>query len=372
MNQAVIALPGPPRADASRGRPRPAALSWQRPSPKAVADFSRGLAVMATARLPITDALRTLETQTHGRLHEATRGVREGVEGGAGLAASFARYPDVFDPLYVQLVRVGEAAGVLPDVLDRLAGYLERSAALRRRVRLALVYPAVVVAVAGGAVAFLLAFVVPTFAAMYADFGAELPAPTRFVLAASGAAVTAGPWLLLGAVAAAIVGRRWVATDGGERAAEGVLLRVPVLGPLLAGALVARFCRTVGTLVRGGVPLVEALDISRSSGASPRSRDAAATLAEALRRGGRLRDSLGREALFPPLVVQLLAAGEESARLDEVLLLLAQKYEEDTDGAVDALAAIIEPVLIVLLGLVVGGILVALYLPMFDLAGTIR
>lgn len=327
---------------------------------------------MVTARLPITDALRTLEDQFTGALQVAARGVREGVESGAGLAASFARYPLVFDPLYVQLVRVGETAGVLPDVLNRLAGYLERAAALRRRVRLALVYPAVVLVVAGGAVGFLLAFVVPTFAAMFADFGAELPGPTRFVLAASQALIIGGPWLIAAGIGLTVAGQRWARTPAGDRTIEGLLLRLPVLGPLLQGALVARFCRTVGTLVRGGIPLVEALDLAAGPGAPPRSADAAQALADGLRKGGRLRDALLRESLFPPLVIQLLSAGEEAARLDDVLLILAAKYEEETDGAVDALAAIVEPVLIVLLGLVVGGILVAMYLPMFDLASTVH
>lgn len=331
---------------------------------------------MVSARLPVVTALGTVARQsTDTRLQEALSAVAARVRGGESLADAFARRERDLGALATSLVRVGEASGTLDAVLLRLADALERSAALRRQIRLALLYPAVVLVVAAGAVAFLLAVVVPTFADLFADFDAELPWQTQALVSLSEGLRGGLWWIAILVVAGVVLARRALRSEKGRAHGERVLLRVPVAGSLYRKALTASFCRTLATLLGGSVPLADALGVTAEATTSPMARDAARTLRRRVVGGGSLADRLnvaGGETLFPPMVADLVEVGEETARLDEMLAHAASHYEREVDGAVDALASVIEPVLVVALGLVVGAILVAIYLPMFDLVTTIE
>ncbi len=345
----------------------------RRVSRKALAAFTRSLAVLVAARLPLLEALASAGRQSSNpRLRAAAEAARESVRRGQSLSAALARHAEVFDALYVQLVRVGEMTGRLGDLLLRLATYQEKAYALRRAVRLAMVYPGVIVAVATACVAFLLTVIVPTFAEMFADFGAELPAPTRALLALSnGLHEHAGVGLVVGLIFAAGA-RRLLRAPAGRRWADRVSLRIPLVGPLMRKSHAARFCRTLGTLLEGGVHLPEALGIlARTSGHS-QVEALVRRLATHVERGGRLAAPLHGDDVFPEFVVQMVAVGEETAHLDEMLLHAAGHFEEEVDAAVETLTSVIEPILIAVLGLVIGGTLVALYLPLFELTGVVR
>ncbi len=333
---------------------------------------------MVSARLPVVDALDTSARQTtHKTLSAALHGVASHVRSGSTLSSGFVTHGAVFGPLAAGLVRVGEASGALGPVLIRIADALERTAELRRRVQYALAYPAVVLSVAVGAVSFLLTVVVPTFADLFADFDAPLPWPTRVLISVSSALRAAAPFLLVGLVVSVWAARRFLQTARGRRIAEGVTLRIPFVGTLYRQLLTARFCRTLATLLEGGVPLAEALAVTADAEPSPRSSDAARALRDRIVRGGTLagRDSssLGLDVdLFPPMVAQMVAVGEATARLAETLDYAAAHYERQVEGATDALSSVIEPILVLVLGVVVGAILVAIYLPMFDLVTTVQ
>lgn len=347
---------------------------WLRgtPSLSAVAEATRSLAVLVEARLPPSRALRLVTEQCQSTALTAvlTR-VSADVESGRSLGESLRRHPTVFSRLYVHLVTVGEAVGDLGPILRRLAEHVERTYALRRSVRLALVYPGAILAVAVLVVGFMLGAVVPMFAAMFEGFGAELPGPTRAVLALSGALRTYGLWALAGLAASGWAIGRALKTEAGGRAADALWLRLPVLGAIRKKSVAARFCRTLGTLVERGVPFTEALRLLPAAIDSPLMRAEVEALRRDAARGQSLSERLLRAEYFPPLVGQMMLVGEETARIDEVLLRTAALYEEELETTVDTLASVLEPALILLIGLVVGGILVALYLPMLDLVTVI-
>ena len=333
----------------------------------------RALAVMVSARLPLVDALDAVARQARtDRLREvwldAARRVRRGVPFSDALAAQ----ADAVGPLLGQVGRVGEATGTLDVVLVRLADHLESAHALRRKLRLALVYPALVLTVAGGAVVFLLLVVVPTFADLFADFDAPLPGPTRVVVTASEAL---RDHALVGAVVLVALGlgiRAALASEAGATAWDRVRLRLPVFGALARTGAAARVSRTLGTLLESGVPLVEALGVAAGSAEN---RVVAAALVDGRRRverGSALAGPLRQSRVFPSLLVDMVGVGEATGRLDEVLGQTAEHFEREVDASVEALTSVIEPVLVVLLGVIVGGILVAIYLPMFDLVTVLR
>lgn len=348
-------------------------LLQRRVPARALADATRSLAVMVAARLPLVDALRTAARQTdHDRLRATLSDVARRVERGQPLAKSLERHPEVFGPLFGQLVREGEAAGALDAVLLRLADHLEKAEALRRKVRMAMAYPAIVLGVALATVTFLLTVIVPTFADMFADFGAELPLPTRIVLGVTDALQAYGWIALLVIVGLALLARTARRDPRVRRALERIRLRLPVLGPLYAKGLTARVCRTLGTLVESGVALDEALRVTATASESLLAREATAEMRRRVVRGTSLAAPMARASFFPPMVVQMVSVGEETARLSEMLLHVAGHYEAEVDAAVDALASVIEPLLVVVLGIIVGAILVAIYLPMFELTNVIQ
>lgn len=345
---------------------------WSRVPAKALVDFTRSFAVMLRARLPLVQSLETAARQCKNTaLKHVLEVVRRDVERGASLSESLARHEHVFNRLYVHLARVGELAGILDEILLRLATHLEKTAALKRKVCFALFYPGLILTVAIGATLFFLTAIVPTFAEMYADFDQELPGPTQVVLRLSQALTDYFLVVILGTGGSAVGIVMLLRTPRGQLTWDRVKLRSPLLGSLMQRSLTARFCRTLGTLLMSGVALVDALSIlAKASG----NRCAEHALTEVLGRvsqGSNLYQPLKQAGLFPDMVVQLIAVGEQTAELDGMLLHAAEHYEEELDVFLDGLTSILEPVLIIMIGLMLGGILVALYLPMFELINTV-
>lgn len=318
--------------------------------------------------MPLAEALRATASQcTDAPLKHTLQRVRYGVEAGRSLSSCLADHPKTFSPLYVHLAEVGEAVGRLAPVLRRIADYLERSEALRRKVRLALVYPGLIVAVAGGAIGFMLTVIVPTFAEMFEGFGAELPAATRRVIAASGFLTDHALLLVATFVGGATAVRCLLDSDVGRQYWDRWTLRLPFIGRLLRKGLGARFCRTLGTLLERGVPLTRALRLLTRALENATARNELARMTRAVERGGALSHPLAHSEAFPPLVGHMIRVGEKTARLDETLLHVAALYEEELDSQIETLTSVIEPMLILVIGAVLGAILIALYLPLFDL-----
>lgn len=344
-------------------------MPWERIPQKALVAFTRNLAVMLNARLPLVQALRTVASQCkHRRLAQVLDEVRRSVQGGRSLSASLAQHQTVFPPLYVPLTRMGEVAGILDKVLLRLADHAEKTAALRRKIGLALVYPGVILCVALGATVFLLTTIVPTFADMFAEFGAELPGPTQFILSVS-AAITEHAFSTLLGLAVALGGMLLALRIPRVRYLwDRYKLKIPFFGSLLHRSLIARFCRTLGTLLDSGVRLVDALTLLGQAAGNRYAEKEIGEILKRVRRGSGLYHPLKEQTtLFSPMVVQMIAVGEETAELDTMLLHAANHYEKEVDGLVESLSSVIEPVLIVAIGLLLGGILIAMYLPMFEM-----
>jgi type IV pilus assembly protein PilC len=341
-------------------------------STKDLAIFTRQFATMISAGLPLVQCLDILAKQTSkpsfGRvIAEVTREV----EAGATLSDSLGRHRTVFDDLFCNMVAAGEAGGVLDEILLRLATYIEKADALKRKVQGAMVYPAVVLTVALGATAFMLIFIIPTFAKMFTDFGGELPLPTRIVLTLSGL-LQGYWWAMLLAIVAGVVGvQRYYSTENGHRVLDNAMLRAPVIGDVLLKGAVARFTRTLGTLIASGVPILAGLEITARTAGNKVIAEAIMTARSSIREGETVSAPLKSSGVFPPMVVQMISVGEQTGALDEMLTKIAVFYESEVDTAVDTLTSIIEPVMIVVMGGIVGGMVVAMYLPMFKLINVV-
>jgi type IV pilus assembly protein PilC len=341
-------------------------------STKDLAIFTRQFATMISAGLPLVQCLDILGKQSSkpsfGRvIGEVTREV----ESGSTLADALGKHRPVFDDLFRNMVAAGEAGGVLDEILMRLATYIEKADALKRKIQSAMVYPAVVLTVALGATAFMLIFIIPTFAKMFTDFGGELPLPTKIVLIMS-SFLTHFWWLMLLVLFAAfVVFNRYYATDNGRRVVDGLMLRMPVLGDVLLKGAVARFTRTLGTLIASGVPILSGLEITARTAGNKVIAEAIMTARASIREGETVSAPLKTSGVFPPMVVQMISVGEQTGALDEMLTKIAVFYEAEVDTAVDTLTSIIEPVMIVIMGGIVGGMVVAMYLPMFKLISVV-
>lgn len=352
--------------------PLPTLQAWSRVPAKALVEFTRGFAVMLRARLSLVQSLETASTQCKNpALRRILGAVLKDVERGSSLSESLARHERVFSRLYVHLARVGEMAGMLDQVLLRLAIHLEKTAALKRKVRFAMFYPGLILTVAAGAVIFFLTTIAPTFAEMYADFDQELPGPTQVVLRLSRALTTYFPLILVIVASATLGGAVLLRKPQGRLVWDHFKLRAPLVGALMRKSLTARFCRTLGTLLESGVSLVDALAILSKAAGNHYAEEALARVLKHVRRGSSLFEPLRRAELFPSMVVQLIAVGEETAELDGMLLHAADHYEEEVDTLLDGLTSVIEPILIIVIGMILGGILVSLYLPMFELINTV-
>ena len=337
-------------------------------STKDLAIFTRQFATMISAGLPLVQCLDILAKQSSKPSFGRTIGdVTREVEAGSTLADALGKHRGTFDDLFRNMVAAGEAGGVLDEILMRLATYIEKADALKRKIKGAMVYPAVVLTVALGATAFMLIFIIPTFAKMFTDFGGELPLPTKIVLGLSHF-LTSWWWtVLLGGGIATFVFQRWYATEPGRRQVDAMMLKLPVLGDVLLKGAVARFTRTLGTLIASGVPILSGLEITARTAGNKIISEAIMTARASIREGETVSAPLRTSGVFPPMVVQMISVGEQTGALDEMLTKIAVFYEAEVDNAVDTLTSIIEPVMIVLMGGIVGGMVISMYLPMFKL-----
>jgi type IV pilus assembly protein PilC len=334
--------------------------------------FTRQFATMINAGLPLVQCLDILSRQLEKVMfRDITKKVMHDIEAGATLSESLAKHPKAWDELYINMVSAGEAGGILDVILMRLAEYIEKIEALKRKVQGAMMYPAVVLIVAMGATLFMLMFIIPTFAKMFADFGAELPLPTKIVLGMSN--FIRGYWWagIIGVVVSAIGLKKFYETDKGHHVIDGMLLKMPVLGDVLRKGSVSRFTRTLGTLVSSGVPILDGLEITAKTAGNVIVKDAVMMARASIREGDTISNPLRQSGVFPPMVVQMITVGEETGALEEMLSKIADFYDDEVDAAVDALTSVIEPIMIVFMGAIVGGMVVAMYLPIFRMVNVI-
>ena len=339
-----------------------------RVSVKDLGVFTRQFATMINAGLPMVQCLDILSQQTEKEfLKTSIAKVMADVEGGATLGEAMGKHPKVFSTLYVNMVEAGEAGGILDVILIRLATFLEKLDALQRKVKSALTYPTVVACVALGATAFMLIFIIPTFAKMFVDFGGELPLPTKIVIGISDF-LRMFWWAIGASIAGGVVAfQRYYKTEQGRYNCDKLMLRVPVLGTVVRKGSVARFTRTLGTLISSGVPILQGLEITARTAGNKVVERAVMATRESISQGNTISEPLKECGVFPPMVTSMIAVGEQTGALDEMLDKIASFYDSEVDTAVDSLTAIIEPVMIVIMGVVVGGMLIAMYLPMFKL-----
>ncbi len=338
-----------------------------------VSVFTRQFATMISAGLPLVQCLQALGQQAERkRFQDIIARVAADVEGGATLSEAMSRHPKVFDELYVNLVHVGEIGGVLDSMLARLAIYMEKSEALKHRVRTALVYPILVITVALGVVTFLLIFIIPIFTRFYDQAGVPLPPPTQFVVSLSRFVVTYWYGLLIGAAAIFVGFRWWYKTEAGRLTVDRFLLRAPIFGVLLRKIAVARFTRTLSALISGGVPILDALRITAKTAGNRIVENAVMDARERVTAGQTLAEPLRQSKVFPAMVVQMVSVGEQTGALDNMLGKVADYYEDEVDVAVSGLTSLLEPIMIVFLGIVVGGIVISMYLPIFQVITLVK
>jgi len=340
---------------------------------KDISVFTRQFATMINAGLPMVQCLDILSQQTEKEFFKTSIAkIMSDVEGGSTLGEAMGRHPKIFNSLFVNMVEAGEAGGILDVILVRLAQFLEKLDALQRKVKGALTYPAVVGVVATGATIFMLMFIIPTFAKMFTDFGGELPLPTRIVIGISD--FLRGYWWALGAgVAGAIVGfKRYYATSAGRYSCDKLMLKVPVLGNVVRKGSVARFTRTLGTLLQSGVPILDALEICAKTSGNVRIESGIMHVRQRISEGQNMAEPLIEAKVFPEMVVQMIGVGEQTGALDQMLNKIADFYEEETDVAVASMTSMLEPIMMVGIGGMVGVVLVSMYLPIFELAGNIK
>lgn len=334
--------------------------------------FTRQFATMINSGLPLVQSLDIQAKQAENKfLKKVIEEVLYDVESGNTLADALRKHPKVFTPLYTNMVAAGEAGGILDTILLRLATFLEKNDALARKIKGAMVYPAVIVCVAVVAIAVLLIAVIPTFQTMFESAGIPLPAPTRFVIFLSGFLKAYWWALLLGGIILAFAFRQYYKTNSGELAIDRILLRLPVFGDLLRKTAVARFTRTLGTLVSSGVSILDGLEITARTAGNRVIHDAVMKSRTSIAGGETISTPLRESGVFPPMVVQMINVGEQTGGLDEMLSKIADFYDDEVDTAVEALLAAMEPIMIVFLGVVVGGMIVAMYLPIFDMISAV-
>jgi type IV pilus assembly protein PilC len=338
---------------------------------KELAVFTRQFSVMIDAGLPLVQCLEILASQQENKtFQKVLTGTRSAVEGGATLSSAMRQYENVFDALYVNLVEAGETGGILDTILQRLSSYIEKNVKLKRAVRSALVYPTAVLTVAAGVITLLLWKVVPIFSTLFVGLGVDLPLPTRIVIGLSDFVGSIFGLLIFVALIGAVIGMKvWYGTPAGRMAIDKTLLKLPLIGILLRKIAVARFTRTLGTLISSGVPILEGLDITARTAGNAVIEKALLHVRKALEAGRSLAEPLKETAVFPGMVTQMIGVGEQTGAMDAMLQKIADFYEDEVDAAVKDLLAAMEPVMIVFLGVVVGGIVISMYLPLFSLIG---
>jgi type IV pilus assembly protein PilC len=348
-------------------------LKAQKVKLKEIAVFSRQFATMVNSGLPILRALTILSEQTTNKeLAKTLMGVRADVEQGASLSAAMAKFPKVFNDLYIAMVKSGETGGMLDDVLLRLAAVLEREVHLRQKIKSAMTYPIAVVALVVLIMSAMLLFVVPQFKSIYSQLGGTLPLPTRVLLMMSDAVKKYWYLFILAAVALTFAFRRYKATASGRATIDAIKLKVPIFGSLFHKTALSRFASTAGMLLRSGVPILQALDIVSDTVNNQVMARAIKDVQDAVREGESIAKPLAKHPVFPPMVVQMLAVGEETGQVDTMLDKVATFYDNEVEASVDALTSLIEPLLIAIIGGAVGAAVIALYMPMFNIIKLIQ
>ena len=335
---------------------------------KNVAVFTRQFSVMIDAGLPLVQCLEILGSQEEDKnFAETILQTRSDVESGASLADAMKKHPKVFDPLFTNMIAAGEAGGILDTILKRLATYIEKAVKLKAQVKSAMIYPVAVIVIACLVVGVILWKVIPTFAALFSGLGATLPLPTRIVIAMSDGLVRFLPFIIVGIGGLAYGLKQYYASEGGRHVIDSIVLKAPILGLIMRKIAVARFCRTLATLLSSGVPILDGLDITARTSGNAVVEDAIFATRKSIERGETISTPLRETGVFPPMVTQMIAVGETTGALDTMLAKIADFYEEEVDTAVAGLLTLLEPLMIAFLGIIVGGIVIAMYLPIFDL-----
>ncbi|HEY2381379.1 MAG TPA: type II secretion system F family protein [Terriglobia bacterium] len=340
------------------------------PTPKDVAVFTRQFSVMIDSGVPLVQCLQILaETQENKKFAAAIKGVTNEVESGNALAQSMKNYPKVFDDLYTNMVAAGETGGILDTIFQRLSVYIEKAVKLKRAVQSAMVYPIAVVVIAGGVITLILWKVVPAFTELFESMNVDLPLPTRIVIASSKFVGHYGILVAIG-IGLIIFGfKAYYATPNGRYLVDKYLLKTPIFGPLMRKIAVARFTRTMATLIASGVPILDCLEITASTAGNAVVEEAIMSVKKAIEEGRTIVDPLKASGVFPSMVVSMIGVGEQAGALETMLTKIADFYEEEVDSAVGDLMTAMEPMMIVVLGVVVGGIVISMYLPIFTLVG---
>ena len=333
--------------------------------------FARQFSTMIDAGLPIIQCLDILYSQqANATFKKMLKEIKESVESGATLAEALKKFPKQFDDLFVNMIAAGEAGGILDAILRRLAAYMEKAARLKSQVKGAMTYPIVTLLIAIGVLAVILVFVIPVFQEMFADFGGELPVPTQFVVALSETVKSKILYIIVGIVLFIFAFKRFYKTDRGHDLADDLLLKTPVFGELLRKVAVSKFTRTMGTMLASGVAILEALDIVAKTAGNRSVEKAIYSVRTGISEGRTMADPLQESGVFPPMVCQMIGVGESTGALDAMLEKIADFYDEEVDQAVDNLTALIEPFMLVFLGVTIGGLVIAMYLPIFKMAGS--
>ncbi len=339
---------------------------------KDIVIFTRQLSTMVDSGLPLIQGLDALAKQQENKtFKKILEEIKADVEGGSSFADALKKHPKLFDKLYCNMVQAGEMGGILDDVLSRLAAYMEKAQRLKRKVKSALTYPVIVLSIAALVVAIILIFVIPVFQKMFADFGKALPWPTQVVIMLSN--VLKSYFLVIIAVIAGIIFaiKKYYNTERGKRQIDRLLLNLPVVGPLLKKIAVAKFTRTLGTLIHSGVPILDALSVAAGTAGNKIVEEAILKVRASIGEGKTIAQPLQESGIFPAMVVQMISVGESTGALDDMLNKIAEFYDEEVDVAVEALTSMIEPFMIVFLGGTIGSIIIAMYLPIFKIAGAV-
>ena len=350
-------------------------VSWLQPRvvQKDIILFARQFSTMIDAGLPIIQCLEILYTQQGNKTFKRMiKEVKEKVEGGATLAEALKRFPKHFDSLFVNMIAAGEAGGILDAILRRLAAYMEKAAKLKSQVKGAMTYPIVTLIIAVLVLGVILIFVIPVFEEMFADFGGELPVPTKIVVAASEMVKSKVLYIIVGLFIFGFAFRKFYATEKGQDMVDAFMLKIPVFGELLRKVAVAKFTRTMGTMLASGVAILEALDIVAKTAGNRSVEKAIYDVRSGIAEGRTMADPLQESGVFPAMVCQMISVGESTGALDAMLEKIADFYDEEVDQAVENLTALIEPFMLVFLGTTIGGLVVAMYLPIFKMAGAIQ
>ena len=339
---------------------------------KNIVVFCRIFSTMINAGLPLIQCLDLLAQQEENKIFaKIIQAIKEDIEGGTSLTDALKKYPKVFDDLFVNLIAAGEAGGMLDIILGRLSNYLEKAMKLKKRVKGAMTYPTAVLVISFGVVALLLLKVIPVFQKMFEGMGGQLPGPTMMLIAASEFTQSYFYIIIMVMVAIYIAFNRFYKTEKGRWLVDSLVLKAPVFGPLLKKVAVAKFSRTLSTMMSSGVPILEGLNIVSKTSGNKVVEDALLKTRQSISEGRTIAEPLAETGIFPAMVVQMIAVGEATGALDTMLTKIADFYDDEVDVAVDAMTALLEPIMMVFLGVVVGGMIVAMYLPIFKLASTV-